>query len=115
MAGKWYVVLVHYLAAWNGKITEPGGEEAWKVLSPAQVERNKNLIFEIVAVLGKEAYNGLSLEDHRMLDLCIWCSCCIHEDLNSFKGGNTEIMAEWKNLNATAPVLLTNKAKTAVT
>jgi hypothetical protein len=24
---------------------------------------------EIVAVLGKEAYNALSLEDHRMLDL----------------------------------------------
>jgi hypothetical protein len=67
-----------------------------------------------VAVLGKDAYDALSLEDHRMLDLFIWGSCCMHEDLNSFKGGNTEMMAEWKKLNAAAPVLLTNKAKTAV-
>jgi hypothetical protein len=41
------------------------------VLSPAQVERDKNLMAEIVAVLGKEAYDTLSLEDHWMLDLFI--------------------------------------------
>jgi hypothetical protein len=75
---------------------------------------NKNLMVEIVAVLGKEAYDALSLEDHQMLDLFIWGSCCMHEDLNSFKVGNTEMMAEWKKLNAAAPVLLTNKAKTTV-
>jgi hypothetical protein len=29
LAGKWYMVLVHYLAAWNAKkIAEAGGEEA---------------------------------------------------------------------------------------
>jgi hypothetical protein len=37
----------------------------------------------------------------------------MYEDLNSFKGGNTEMMAEWKKLNTAAPVL-TNKANTAV-
>jgi hypothetical protein len=70
---------------------------------------------EIVAVLGKEAYDALSLKDHWMSELFIWGSCCMHEDLNSFKGGNTEMMAEWRKLNAAVPVLLTNKAKTAVT
>jgi hypothetical protein len=38
----------------------------------------------------------------------------MYEDLNSFKRGNTEMMAEWEKLNAAAPVLLTNKANTAV-
>jgi hypothetical protein len=106
------VVLVHYLAAWNAKkIAEAGGEEAWKVLSPAeQVEHNKNLIAEIVAVLEKEAYNALSPKDHQMLDLFSWGSCWMHKDLNIFKGGNTELMAEWEKLNADTLVLLTNKA-----
>ncbi|KAF7362669.1 hypothetical protein MVEN_00616200 [Mycena venus] len=38
----------------------------------------------------------------------------MHKDLNSFKGGNAEMMAEWKKLNAPAPVLLANKANAAV-
>ncbi|KAJ7021484.1 hypothetical protein C8F04DRAFT_1314480 [Mycena alexandri] len=116
LAGKAFMELVDYLAAWNAKkIADAGGEEGWKVLSPAeQTDRDAKLMAEIVAVLGKEAYNALSPEDRRALDLFIWGGCCMHKDLNSFKGGNTEMMLEWKKIGAVQPVLLANKANTAI-
>jgi hypothetical protein len=82
--------------------------------SAEQAEHDKNLMAEIVAVRGKEAYDVLSPKDNQMLDHFLSGSCCMHKDLCSFKGGNTEIMAEWKKLNAAAPVFLTNKGNTAV-
>ncbi|KAF7336494.1 hypothetical protein MSAN_02304100 [Mycena sanguinolenta] len=96
LAGKEFLELVHYLAAWNAKkIAEAGGEDGWNALSPAQqAERDKNLMAEIVSVLGKEAYDALAPEDRRTLDLFIWGGCCMHKDLNSFRGGNAEMMEE---------------------
>ncbi|KAJ6454999.1 hypothetical protein C8R45DRAFT_770416, partial [Mycena sanguinolenta] len=116
LAGKAFLELVHYLAAWNAKkIAEAGGEEGWNALSPAQqAERDKNLMAEIVSVLGKEAYDALPPEDRRTLDLFIWGGCCMHKDLNSFRGGNAEMMEEWPKVNATPPVLLANKANAAI-
>ncbi|KAJ7877146.1 hypothetical protein B0H13DRAFT_1631869 [Mycena leptocephala] len=116
LGGKAFMELVHYLAAWNAKkIAEAGGEEGWKALSPAeQAECDAKLMTEIVAALGKESYDALSPEDRRTVDLFIWGGCCMHKDQNSFKGGNTEMMAEWKKLDAVAPVLLANKANAAV-
>ncbi|KAJ7829469.1 hypothetical protein B0H13DRAFT_1655732, partial [Mycena leptocephala] len=116
LAGKSFMELVHYLAAWNAKkIAEAGGEEGWKALSPAeQAGRDAKLMKDIVTVLGKEAYDALCPEDRRRLDLFIWGGCCMHKDLNSFKGGNNEMMLEWKKLGVPGPVLLANKANAAV-
>ncbi|KAJ7664801.1 hypothetical protein B0H17DRAFT_850894, partial [Mycena rosella] len=116
LAGKSYMDLVLYLAAWNAKkVAEAGGEAAWSALSPAeQTDRDAKLMKEIVAVLGKEAYDALSPEDCQTLDLFIWGGCCMHKDLNSFKGGNNEMMLEWKNLGLAGPVLLANKANAAI-
>ncbi|KAJ6536941.1 hypothetical protein B0H19DRAFT_1270627 [Mycena capillaripes] len=116
LAGKEFMDLVHYLAAWNAKkVAEAGGIEAWETLSPAeQTERDVKLMKEIVAVLGKEAYDALCPEERRRLDLFVWGGCCMHKDLNSFKGGNNEMMLEWKKLGVPGPVLLANKANAAL-
>ncbi|KAJ6465190.1 hypothetical protein C8R47DRAFT_1235882, partial [Mycena vitilis] len=110
-----FVDLLLYLQAWNEKkITAVGGIEAWKALSPQeQAACDKALMSEIVEELGKEAYDALSPEDQRRLDLFIWAGCCMHKDLNSFKGGNTEMMAEWERLGIAGPMILANKANSA--
>jgi hypothetical protein len=69
---------------------------------------------EIVAVLGKEAYNALGPDDRQVLALFIWGGYCMHKDLNSFKGGNTEMMLEWPKLRIPAPILFANKENTAL-
>ncbi|KAJ6542533.1 hypothetical protein DFH09DRAFT_855131, partial [Mycena vulgaris] len=101
--------LLHCLQAWNAKkIAAVGGIAAWEALSPAR--HDKALMAEIIASLGKEAYDALSPEDRRRLDLFIWAGCCIHKDLNSFRGGNTELMLVWERLGIPGPVILANKA-----
>ncbi|KAJ7450654.1 hypothetical protein B0H11DRAFT_2330808, partial [Mycena galericulata] len=116
LAGKSYMELVDYLGAWNAKkIADAGGEEGWNALSPAeQTARDAKLMQDIVAVLGKEAYDALSPADRRILDLFIWGGCCMHKDLNSFRGGNNEVMLEWPKLGLPGPVLLANKANSAI-
>ncbi|KAJ7075390.1 hypothetical protein B0H15DRAFT_791892, partial [Mycena belliarum] len=116
LAGKEYMELVQYLGAWNAKkIAEAGGEQGWNALLPAeQAVRDGKLMKEIVTVLGTEAYNALAPEEGRRLDLFIWGGCCMHKDLNSFKGGNAEMMLEWKKLGQDGPVLLCNKANASI-
>ncbi|KAJ7938042.1 hypothetical protein B0H13DRAFT_1588185, partial [Mycena leptocephala] len=94
LAGKEFMELVLYLSAWNAKkIAEAGGIEAWDALSDREKAlRDKALMDEIVTTLGREAYNALSPEERRRIDFFIWGGCCMHKDLNSFKGGNTEMM-----------------------
>ncbi|KAJ7669569.1 hypothetical protein B0H17DRAFT_887150, partial [Mycena rosella] len=107
--------LLLYLQAWNTKkIADVGGIDAWEALSPQeQSQHDKNLMAEIVEVLGKAAYDTLVPEDRRRLDLFIWAGCCMHKDLNRFKGGNTEMMAEWERLGVPGPILLANKTNAA--
>ncbi|KAF8202587.1 hypothetical protein K438DRAFT_1757917 [Mycena galopus ATCC 62051] len=108
----------HWLGspAWNAKkIAEAGGMEAWDSLSSAeQAERDAKLMQEIVTALGKDAYNSLSPEDRRAVDLFIWGGCCMHKDLNSFRGGNSEMMLEWPKIGVPGPVLLANKQNAAI-
>ncbi|KAF8205788.1 hypothetical protein K438DRAFT_1579294 [Mycena galopus ATCC 62051] len=116
LAGKEFMDLVLYLSAWNAKkIAEAGGTEGWEALSDAEkAMRDKNLMNEIVTALGKEAYGALSPADRRELDLFIWAGCCMHKDLNSFRGGNTEIMLEWEKRGLPGPLLLANKQNAAI-
>jgi len=90
LAAKSLIDLVLHLAAWNAKkIAEAGGPEAWDALSDLEKsEHDARLMKEIVAALGKEAYDVLSPEDRRTLDLFIWAGCCMHKDMNSLRGGN---------------------------
>ncbi|KAJ7730731.1 hypothetical protein B0H16DRAFT_1329757, partial [Mycena metata] len=116
LAGKDYMELVNYLGAWNArKIAEAGGVDGWNALAPEeQLRRDKEMMKQLVTVLGKEAYDMLSPEDRRRIDLFLWGGCCMHKDLNSFKGGNTEMMLEWSRLGLPGPALLANKANTSV-
>ncbi|KAJ7740117.1 hypothetical protein B0H16DRAFT_1378659, partial [Mycena metata] len=116
LSGKSYMELVEYLGAWNArKIVEVGGVEGWNALSPAeQTARDVKMMSDIVTALGREAYDALNPADRRMIDLFVWGGCCMHKDLNSFKGGNTEMMLEWRKLGIAGPILLANKDNAAL-
>ena len=62
---------------------------------------------------GKEAYDLLSLEEKRQVDLFLWAGCCMHKELNSAKGGNTQMTAVWKAKGIPGPILLLNKDNAA--
>ncbi|THU88513.1 hypothetical protein K435DRAFT_821621 [Dendrothele bispora CBS 962.96] len=99
--------LILYLASWNLKKIESVG-----VME--QAEKDAALMEEIVHDLGQEAYDNLSTDKRRKLDLFVWSGCCMHKDQNSFKGGNAEMMKEWEKLGVDPPVLLANKTNSAI-
>ncbi|KAJ7359647.1 hypothetical protein DFH08DRAFT_686805 [Mycena albidolilacea] len=116
LLAKSFSDLVLYLRAWNGKkIAEAEGIKGWEALTKLEkAERNAKLMKEIIMVLGKEAYDVLSPPDHQMLDLFIWSGCTMHKDLNSFKGGNAEMVLGWDQIGATPPIILVKKTNTAI-
>ncbi|KAF8188240.1 hypothetical protein K438DRAFT_1972424 [Mycena galopus ATCC 62051] len=116
LAGKAFMELVHYLAAWNAKKTARlGGIAVWDALSDGEkAKEDKVLMGEIVTSLGKEAYDTLSPVDRRLIDQFIWGGCCMHKDGNSFGGGNTEMLLEWPKIGVPGPILLANKQNAAI-
>ncbi|KAI0054449.1 hypothetical protein BV25DRAFT_1888666 [Artomyces pyxidatus] len=96
------------------KISDAGGPDAWKALSPEEKTVCEVAIMRQLAVrLGKEAYGDLPEEKKRELDLFIWCGCSMHKELNSVKGGNRAMQEFWILSGITPPILLANRDNAA--
>nr|GAT43094.1 predicted protein [Mycena chlorophos] len=59
--------------------------------------------------LGQEEYDKLGERERKKISGFIWAGCCMHKDMNSFKGGNAEMMGEWVRIGAKPPIPLANK------
>ena len=91
-------------------VSDAGGVDAWLRLSP--VERTAHYDHAIVSVkmaLGEAAFKQLPAADQRQVSLFVSSFCCMHKDLNTVKGGNTDMMAYWKEAGWTPPLLLMNR------
>jgi hypothetical protein len=64
--------------------------------------------------LGRDHYEKLSDDEKWILKLFIWAGCGCHKDLNTVRGGNTAMMAWWKENQVKPPVLLANWDNAAV-
>ena len=65
-----------------------GGYERWRTLSEVeQAELGQKLVRDTNIHLGEEAYQRLSAEEKRRVDLYVWTGCGMHKDLNAVKGG----------------------------
>ncbi|KAF9024315.1 hypothetical protein BDP27DRAFT_1438217 [Rhodocollybia butyracea] len=107
--------LILYLASWNAKkIADTREIDAWNALTPwEQADIDSKLMKAILRELGEAAYDGLPSSEKREVDRFIWAGCCMHKNLNSFKGGNTEMMLKWAKIQVDPPVLLANKDNAA--
>ena len=87
-----------------------GGQQKWAALSDnAQAEERAVMLEEVVAELGKEAFDNLSDDEKRIFRLFIWAGCGCHKDLNTVKGGYMVMMRFWKERGLEGPVLLANR------
>jgi len=90
--------LIIYLASWSqNMIAKAGGLDAWKELPDSE-----------------RAKREVALMEEIKLNLFIWAGCCMHKDQNSFKAGNTAMMAWWDKTNNTPPIVLANKQNASV-
>ena len=108
-------LLPYFLDAQKKMIDLAGGRKKWDSLSESEkVERNAVSMEQLTKDLGRDHYEKLSDDGKRILKLFIWAGCGCHKDLNTVRGGNTAMMAWWKENQVEPPVLLANWDNAAV-
>ncbi|KAJ7059945.1 hypothetical protein C8F01DRAFT_1254048 [Mycena amicta] len=103
--------LENIMKQWNAKkLADVGGIEKWNALSAAErAARDLATTTAMVQGLGMEELASMDEGERNLLTVWVWTGCCMHKEMNSFKGGNTAMMAHWKEIGAMAPIRLANK------
>ncbi|KDQ12824.1 hypothetical protein BOTBODRAFT_176235 [Botryobasidium botryosum FD-172 SS1] len=90
-------------------IEDAGGEEEWEALTVEERQERERHAYQCVCVrIGKERMNAMSPEERREIALFIWAGCCMHKELNAFKGGAAAMSAYWKAHGLAGPMKLLN-------
>ncbi|KAJ7588757.1 hypothetical protein C8J56DRAFT_889521 [Mycena floridula] len=99
------------LQEWNiKKVDDAGGFEAWVGLtSEERATRDVATLAAVIKSVGEAAFEALPAPEKQELTLFLWTGCCMHKEQNSFKGGNSVMVAAWKALGAQGPMILANK------
>ncbi|KAF8597131.1 hypothetical protein BDV93DRAFT_513596 [Ceratobasidium sp. AG-I] len=82
-------------------------EEQLYTLSNHLDSATRNLALAIQ--IGKAEFQKLSPEMQFDIDFLAWIGCCMHKELNSVKGGVTEMASAWAMLVLDSPIALRNK------
>ena len=104
---------------WSSSITDvsivqAGGTNKWECLSQSeQAALFENAFIEGIHALSNNQYSSLPDKQHRALDFFVWVGCSMHKELNTVKGGNMEMAAEWEKLGLMRPIPLYNKDNVA--
>ncbi|KDQ15795.1 hypothetical protein BOTBODRAFT_107897, partial [Botryobasidium botryosum FD-172 SS1] len=73
-------------------IEDAGGEAEWEALEAEErQERERHAYHHACVRIGKERIDAMSPEEHREIALFIWAGCCMHKELDAFKGGAAAI------------------------
>ena len=89
-----------------------GDWEGWDARSKEEQEKLlKQLVDEVRIHFGKLAFAELPEFLRRIAGLWRWSGCCMHKDLNTFKGGAVALSAFWKEAGLEGPVKLLSRRK----
>lgn len=95
-------------------VERAGGESVWRELSPeALAAQNISIQAAVAQRLGEAAYQAMPDHERQLADLFIHGGCCMHKDLNAFKGGATRMAKYWGAAGLQPPILLMNKDNAA--
>ena len=67
----------------------------------------------LAAQIGEAEFQKLSPDTQFGVDFLVWAGCCMHKELNTLRGGVTEMASSWKGLGLTLPIALKNKFEAA--
>lgn len=94
----------------NAAVERIGGNEAWAQLdSDATAAEYGAIKRAVIKRLGKEAFEHLPLSERRKVELFVPAGCCMHKDLNVFKGGYTALTQFWIENGFEGPCYLMNR------
>ncbi|KAJ7200031.1 hypothetical protein GGX14DRAFT_572464 [Mycena pura] len=77
-----------------------GGVGGWDALSEGEKKASVEASWQrLVRDLGDEAFSKLSDEEKSDIDLFLWAGCCMHKEMNAFKGGVHGMAEFWRQCN----------------
>ncbi|KAH7922726.1 hypothetical protein BV22DRAFT_1016713 [Leucogyrophana mollusca] len=98
----------------NTVIETAGGLEKWDTLSADEREfRLQEARRELHVKIGQEHFASLSEDEKNVVDFFVWAGCCMHKELNAFKGGASRMSAWWRENGIEGPVILMNRDNAA--
>jgi len=95
-------------------IAAVGSVQAWDALPPGEKEmRHKVNHAALYQRIGEEEFQKFLEEEKASIDLFLWVGCCMHKELNTFKGGCKGLGEYWISKGIQGPVKLMNKDNNA--
>ncbi|KAI5833286.1 hypothetical protein K523DRAFT_413413 [Schizophyllum commune Tattone D] len=98
----------------QGLVQDAGGIAAWEALtadvrSARYADARRHFFHEV----GEAAFDVLPAEAKVDVDFMIWAGCCMHKDMNAFKGFCTGMEGWWKENGKDGPMKLYNRDNAA--
>ncbi len=91
-----------------------GGIETWEDLSQDQRKIHHDEAFHRFAFeLGEAEFTILDDSQKKDIDLLIWAGCCMHKEMNAFKGGCTCMSRWWEENGISGPIKMYNQDNAA--
>ncbi|KAJ3747077.1 hypothetical protein DFH05DRAFT_1457516 [Lentinula detonsa] len=96
-------------------VEKAGGSCTWDALPEEdQTRRLEEMEAQIIRDIGRTEYDKLSPEEQADMELFLWAGCCMHKEMNTFKGGCIGLDQFWKDHSElTPPALLPNRDNAA--
>ncbi|KAF9017490.1 hypothetical protein BDP27DRAFT_1440481 [Rhodocollybia butyracea] len=92
-----------------------GGPAAWEALTvPERATQLEAMKHQIIRDMGEAEYTKLSETEKAEVDFFLWAGCCMHKEMNVFKGGCVGFDEFWKaHPELDPPKLLPNRDNAA--
>ncbi|KAJ3847622.1 hypothetical protein EV368DRAFT_50851 [Lentinula lateritia] len=96
-------------------VQQVGGPAAWEVLTPEERSRRLEAMRnQIIRDIGEAEFAKLSEAEKAEVDFFLWAGCCMHKEMNAFKGGCIGLDNFWKeHPELEPPKLLPNRDNAA--
>ena len=95
-------------------IINAGGMASWENLSQNERKTHHDEAFHRFALeLGEAEFAKLDDSQKKNIDLLIWAGCCMHKEMNAFKGGCTHMSRWWEENGISGPIKMYNRDNAA--
>jgi hypothetical protein len=95
-------------------VAAAGGISAWEQLGDEDRRTRHNAaVSDFTRRIGQTEFDQLSDEEKQDVDLFIWGGCCMHKNLNVFKGAVLSMQEWWADNGLPGPVKLYNRDNSA--
>ncbi|KAF8059554.1 hypothetical protein FPV67DRAFT_1709185, partial [Lyophyllum atratum] len=91
-------------------IRKAGGPSAWEKLTEQEkLARYNEMRMQVIRDIGQSEFDKLTEKEREDVDFFLWAGCCMHKEMNAFKGGVYEMEQFWPTHGLPGPKKLYNR------